>query len=153
MSLLAGSPAPEFHLQDDTGTVRSLADFAGKTLVLYFYPKDDTPGCTREAQDFRDLEAEFSGSGAVIVGVSKDSVASHQKFKTKYGLNFCLLSDPEGALCEAAGVWQEKNMYGKKSMGIVRSTLVIGPDGMVKKLFPKVKVDGHASAVLSCVRS
>lgn len=152
MSLVAGSQVPDFQLQDDTGTLRSLADFAGRTLVLYFYPKDDTPGCTREAQDFRELEAQFVGSNAVIVGVSKDSVASHQKFKTKYSLNFMLLSDPEGALCEATGVWQEKNMYGKKSMGIVRTTFVIGPDGVVKKVFPKVKVDGHATAVLTCVR-
>ncbi|MFM7202110.1 MAG: thioredoxin-dependent thiol peroxidase [Myxococcota bacterium] len=153
MSLTVGSSAPAFSLQDDTDQLRTLADFAGKTLVLYFYPKDDTPGCTREAQDFRDLAEQFSGSNAVIVGVSKDSVASHQKFKTKYGLNFSLLSDPTGGMIEAYGVWKEKNMYGKKSMGIERTTVVIDPSGVVKQVFPKVKVDGHAGKVLACVRS
>jgi peroxiredoxin Q/BCP len=151
MSLSAGDQAPDFRLQDDTGAEKSLQDFRGKTLVLYFYPKDDTPGCTREAQDFRDLAAQFEGKGAVIVGVSKDSIASHLKFKTKYGLPFTLLSDPGGQTIEAYGAWGEKNMYGKKSMGIVRSTVVIGPDGRVQRVFPKVKVDGHADAVLQCI--
>ena len=152
MSLTVGQPAPDFRLQDDTGTERTLADFRGRSLVLYFYPKDDTPGCTREAHDFRDLAAEFQGRNAAIVGVSKDSVASHQKFKVKHNLPFMLLSDPEGQVVEAYGVWKEKNMYGRKMMGIERTTVVIGPDGNVQQVFPKVKVAGHAQAVLSCLR-
>lgn len=152
MSLNVGEKAPDFSLSDDSGQTRTLADFAGKTLVLYFYPKDDTPGCTQEAKDFRDLAGQFEGHNAVIVGVSKDSVASHVKFKARYSLPFALLSDPTGGMIEAYGVWQEKNMYGKKSMGIVRTTVVIGPDGAVVKVFPKVKVAGHAEGVLACVR-
>lgn len=152
MSLTPGQPAPPFLLQDDTGTLRSLADFSGKTLVLYFYPKDDTPGCTTEAHNFRDLYAQFQSEGAEVVGVSGDSVASHQKFKAKYGLNFPLLSDPDKKMLEAYGAWGEKNMYGKKSLGIIRSTVVVGPDGTVVKVYPKVKVAGHAEAVLTSCR-
>lgn len=152
MSLTVGAKAPDFSLSDDAGQTRTLADFAGKTLVLYFYPKDDTPGCTQEAKDFRDLSAQFEGQNAVIVGVSKDSVASHVKFKKKYELPFLLLSDPTGGMIEAYGVWQEKNMYGKISMGIVRTTVVVDAAGNVKQIFPKVKVAGHAEKVLACVR-
>ena len=152
MSLTPGQPAPPFALTDDSGTLRSLADFAGKTLVLYFYPKDDTPGCTTEAQNFRDLHAQFNSQNAEVVGVSADSVASHQKFKAKYGLTFPLLSDPDKKMLEAYGAWGEKNMYGKKSMGIIRSTVVVGPDGNVVKVYPKVKVAGHADAVLTSCR-
>lgn len=152
MALHVGEQAPAFSVQDDKGETRTLQDFAGKTLVLYFYPKDDTTACTQEAKDFRDLAAEFEGAGAVVVGVSKDTVASHQKFKTKYSLPFMLLSDTTGALVESYGVWQEKSMYGKKSMGIVRTTVIIGPDGKVLKVYPKVRVAGHINDVLACVR-
>lgn len=151
MSLTPGDAAPEFQVMDDAGVERSLADFAGRTLVLYFYPKDETPGCTQEAQDFRDLAAEFEQKGAVVVGVSKDSVASHQKFKKKHSLPFTLLSDPTGQMIEAYGVWKEKNMYGKTMMGIERTTVAVGPDGRVVQWFPKVKVKGHVQAVLSCL--
>lgn len=148
MALSVGDAAPDFSLQDDEGATRSLADFQGKTLVLYFYPRDNTPGCTTEAQNFRDLHSEFAERGAVIVGVSPDSVSSHQRFKAKQELPFTLLSDPEHQLMEACGAWGEKVLYGKKSVGVIRSTVVIGPDGAVKSVFPRVKVKGHADRVL-----
>lgn len=148
-----GQPAPGFALPASTGATVSLDDFKGnKTVVLYFYPKDDTPGCTKEACSFRDESAEFEKVGAVVLGVSRDSLASHQKFRDKYSLSFPLLSDVDGTVTEAYGVWQEKNMYGKKSMGIVRSTFVIDRDGIVRKVFPKVSVDGHSNEVLSFIR-
>ena len=149
--LEAGKKAPAFKLPADSGKTVSLADFAGKTVVVYFYPRDSTPGCTVEAQGFRDAAGELAKRGAVVLGVSKDSIASHCKFSGKQGLNFPLLSDESGEMIEKYGAWGEKNMYGKKMMGIIRSTVVIGPDGRVKRVFPKVKVDGHVAAVLAAI--
>lgn len=146
-----GSKAPAFELPSSDGKTVSLADFAGKTVVLYFYPRDATPGCTREATEFRDALKAFTKKGAVVLGVSKDTVASHCKFRDKYELNFPLLSDETGTVIEAYGAWGEKNLYGKKSMGILRTTVIIGKDGLVKKVFPKVKVDGHVDAVLAAL--
>jgi len=151
VKLEVGNTAPAFQVADDQGNTLSLAQFAGKKVVLYFYPKDDTPGCTREACDFRDSMNRLKSGDTVVLGVSKDSVASHQKFKTKYGLNFPLLADVEGALCQAYGVWQEKKNYGKTYMGIVRSTFVIDQSGRIVKAFSNVKVDGHVDAVLSAL--
>ena len=144
-----GQKAPAFKLAADDGRTLSLADFAGRTLVLYFYPRDNTPGCTIEAEAFRDAARALEKRGAAVVGVSKDSIASHCKFRDKYELNFPLLSDPDGAVIDKYGAWGEKVLYGKKSLGILRTTVVIGPDGRVKKIFPKVKVAGHADAVLA----
>jgi peroxiredoxin Q/BCP len=151
--LKEGSKAPAFKLpsSEHDGDVISLADYAGKTVVLYFYPRDNTPGCTREAEAFRDAAAALKKKNAVVLGVSKDSVASHCKFRDKYALNFPLLSDPDGKVIEAYGAWGEKTLYGKKSMGVIRTTVIIGPDGKVKKIFPKVKVDGHADEVLAAI--
>jgi peroxiredoxin Q/BCP len=147
--LKEGQKAPAFTMEAADGKKLSLADFAGKNVVLYFYPRDNTPGCTREAEAFRDAAAALKKKNAVVLGVSKDSIASHCKFRDKYKLNFPLLSDPDGEVLEKYGAWGEKLLYGKKSMGIIRSTVVIGPDGKIKKLFPKVKVDGHAEEVLA----
>ncbi len=148
-----GDKAPAFSLPADGGTTVSLADFSGKTVVLYLYPKDDTPGCTKEAQGFSGAAADFAAAGAVVIGLSKDSVASHDKFKAKYDLKLKLASDPEGALIEALGAWVEKSMYGKTYMGIDRSTFVIGPDGNLAAIWRKVKVPGHVSEVLSRVQA
>jgi peroxiredoxin Q/BCP len=145
-------PAPDFALEADGGNTISLADYKGKQLVIYFYPKDDTPGCTQESKDFRDALAEFQNAGAEILGVSKDSVKSHDAFKEKYCLPFPLLSDPEGTMCEAYGVWKEKSMYGKKYMGIERSTFLIDEQGKIAKLWRKVSVPGHVEEVLKAVR-
>jgi thioredoxin-dependent peroxiredoxin len=147
--LAAGDKAPNFKLKDDEGNDVALSDFKGKTVVLYFYPKDDTPGCTTEACGFRDQTTDFSKKNAVILGVSADSTESHAKFKKKYGLPFNLLSDPEKKTLESYGVWKEKSMYGRKYMGIERTTFVIGPDGKIKKVFPKVSVTGHVDAVFA----
>ncbi len=149
--LKEGQKAPAFSLEADSGQRVSLADFAGKQVVLYFYPRDSTPGCTREAEGFRDVAPQLKKLKAVVLGVSKDSIASHCKFRDKYKLNFSLLSDPEGKTIEAYGAWGEKKLYGKVSMGILRSTVVIGADGKIKRLFPKVKVEGHADAVLAAL--
>jgi peroxiredoxin Q/BCP len=146
-----GSRAPAFNLPSSDGKSLSLADFEGKTVVLYFYPRDATPGCTREAIEFRDAAEALAKKGAIVLGVSKDSVASHCKFRDKHEINFPLLSDEAGSVVEAYGAWGEKNLYGKKSMGIVRTTVVIGKDGLIKKVFPKVKVDGHVAAVLAAL--
>jgi thioredoxin-dependent peroxiredoxin len=143
-----GAKAPAFSLESAEGDKVSLADFKGQKVVLYFYPKDDTPGCTLEAQAFRDALPRFKRKKAVVLGVSRDSTASHCRFRDKYGLNFPLLSDPVGKVIQAYGAWGEKNMYGKKSMGIIRTTVVIDADGKVARIFPKVKVTGHAEAVL-----
>jgi peroxiredoxin Q/BCP len=149
--LKEGQKAPAFTLEADDGKKVSLGDFAGKNVILYFYPRDNTPGCTREAEAFRDVAAALKKKNAVVLGVSKDSIASHCKFRDKYSLNFPLLSDPDGKVLEKYGAWGEKVMYGKKMMGIIRSTVVIGGDGKIKKLFPKVKVDGHADEVLAAL--
>lgn len=149
--LKEGAKAPAFSLEADSGETVSLADFAGKNVVIYFYPRDSTPGCTREAEAFRDVAAQLKKKNAVVLGVSKDSIASHCKFRDKYKLNFPLLSDPDGAMIEKYGAWGEKVLYGKRSMGIIRSTVIVAPDGKVKKVFPKVKVDGHAEEVLAAL--
>ena len=150
--LQVGDKAPAFRLKDDTGATRSLKDFAGRALVLYFYPKDDTPGCTQESCDFRDNLNRLTSSGAAVVGLSADSVESHVKFKKKHGLNFPLLSDPEHEALSAYGVWQEKSLYGRKFMGIVRSTFVIDGKGVIRAAFPKVSVTGHVDEVLAAVK-
>jgi peroxiredoxin Q/BCP len=144
-----GTKAPAFTLESSEGEKVSLKDFKGKKVVLYFYPKDDTPGCTIEAQAFRDSLPRLKRKNAVVLGVSRDSVASHCKFRDKYGLTFPLLSDPEGAVIQAYGAWGEKSLYGRKSLGIIRTTVVIDADGKVAKVFPKVKVAGHAEEVLA----
>ncbi len=146
-----GSPAPEFAMAGDTGPINS-RDFAGKKLVVYFYPKDDTPGCTNEGKAFSALQAEFAAADTVVIGVSRDSVASHAKFRAKHGLTVLLGSD-EGAVTEAFGVWVEKSMYGKKYMGIERATFLIGRDGVVAETWAKVKVPGHAEAVLAAAKA
>jgi peroxiredoxin Q/BCP len=144
-----GRPAPDFELESDTGETITLSDLRGRPVVLYFYPKDDTPGCTTEACEFRDAYDVFREQGAEVLGVSPDDVASHDKFKTKYGLPFTLLADPEHKVAEDYGVWSERNRYGKKSMGINRSTFIIDPDGNVARAMMGIKPAGHASAVLS----
>lgn len=151
--LQEGDLAPAFTLESDGGEKVSLKDYKGKKVVLYFYPKDMTPGCTQEACDFRDSFARIKKSDAVVLGVSKDSVASHQKFKAKHDLPFALLSDSEGKVCELYGVWQEKSLYGKKFMGIVRSTFVIDEKGKILRAFPKVKVNGHVDEILDVLKS
>jgi len=147
-----GNPAPEFTLPRDGGGEVSLSDLKGKVVVLYFYPKDDTSGCTKEAIAFTETLNAFQDAGATVLGVSKDSVAKHDKFKAKYDLGVTLLSDEDGAVCEAYGVWVEKSMYGRKYMGIERATFLIGRDGLLKQIWRKVKVTGHAEDVLQAVR-
>lgn len=146
-----GAKAPDFQLESADGPIR-LADFAGKTLVLYFYPKDDTTGCTMEAQAFTQLAPEFAKAGAAVVGVSKDSVKSHEKFAGKYTLSVRLGSDPQGEVIARYGSWVQKKLYGREYMGIDRSTFLI-KDGTVRRVWRKVKVPGHAQAVLDAVRS
>ena len=150
--LEVGMKAPEFTLPDKDGNMVSLADFAGKKVVLYFYPRDNTPGCTRQACAFAAAYEAFKALDAVVIGVSKDSAASHQKFAEKHGLPFILLSDPERAAIEAYGVWQEKKNYGKVSMGVVRSTFVIDENGVVEKVMPKVKPDTNAAEIMAYLR-
>lgn len=140
--------APDFTLQADDGREVSLSDYRGKNVVLYFYPKDGTPGCTREAIEFRDIAKEFEKEGAVILGVSKDSIKSHQKFKQKHDLPFTLLSDPEGKVLDLYGVWKKKSLYGRTFMGTERTTFLIDENGIVKKVYRKVKVKEHAKACL-----
>jgi peroxiredoxin Q/BCP len=147
--LKEGSKAPSFNLMSDADEKVSLGDFKGQTVILYFYPKDMTPGCTQEACDFRDNFNRLKKIDAVILGVSKDSPERHRKFKQKEKLTFPLLSDESGKVCESYGVWQEKSLYGKKFMGIVRTTFIIGPDQKIKKIFPKVKVKGHVDEILA----
>jgi thioredoxin-dependent peroxiredoxin len=143
-----GDPAPPFALPADDGSTLSLADLAGQRVVLYFYPKDDTSGCTTEACEFRDLAADFDATGARVIGVSPDPVRSHVRFRDKHGLPFTLLSDPDHAVAEAYGVWVQKSMYGRTYMGVERSTFVIGPDGTIEQALRKVKPKGHAASVL-----
>ncbi|MGZ3417012.1 MAG: thioredoxin-dependent thiol peroxidase [Polyangiales bacterium] len=150
MPLAVGDAAPDFTAQTDDGEV-SLSGLKGKTVVLYFYPKDNTSGCTREACDFRDNQTKFKRKGVVVLGVSPDSVKSHQGFKTKHELNFPLVADPERTIANAYGVYREKNMYGKKTMGIERTTFVIDGKGKVAAIYPKVKVDGHVAAILEAL--
>ena len=150
--LNVGEKAPEFTLPDRTGQPVRLSDFAGKRVVLYFYPRDNTPGCTRQACAFARLYEEFQALNAVVVGVSKDSVASHDKFAQKYGLPFVLLSDPELQAIQAYGVWQEKKLYGKTSMGVVRTTYLLDEQGVIQKVMPKVKPDQNAGEVLAFLK-
>ena len=151
--LTAGDMAPDFSLPRNGGGTVSLSDFAGKPLVLYFYPKDDTPGCTTEALDFTRLKADFEAAGAVVVGISKDSVAKHDKFCKKHGLGVILASDEDGDTCERYGTWVEKSMYGKTYMGVERSTFLIDSCGKVAEVWRKVKVAGHAEAVLKAAQA
>jgi peroxiredoxin Q/BCP len=151
--LAEGKKAPSFKLKNQNGEVISLESFKGKNVVLYFYPKDDTSGCTAEACNFRDEFPKFKKIDAVILGVSPDSVESHKKFAAKYKLPFSLLSDEKKEVCEKYGVWQEKSMYGKKYMGVVRTTFVINEKGIIKKIFPKVKVEGHNIEVMEALKA
>ncbi|MEC9265911.1 MAG: thioredoxin-dependent thiol peroxidase [Pseudomonadota bacterium] len=153
MALSEGDTAPDFTMPTDGGGTVRLSDLKGKPVILYFYPKDDTPGCTKEACGFRDSLPDFSGAGATVIGVSKDTVAKHDKFKAKYDLTFPLASDEDGAVCEAYGTWVEKSMYGRKYMGIDRATFLIDGDGKLAKIWRKVKVPGHVEDVLAAVKS
>lgn len=143
-----GERAPEFSVPGAGETTISLSDFAGRWVALYFYPKDDTPGCTTEAKDFTALSGAFEARNAAVIGVSRDSVSKHDKFREKHDLKVNLASDETGSVCEAYGVWVEKNMYGKTYMGIQRATFLISPDGIITETWPKVKVKGHAQEVL-----
>lgn len=145
--------APDFTLPRDGGGTVSLAELAGAPVVLFFYPKNDTSGCTKESIAFSDLYAEFQALGAHVFGISKDSVAKHDKFRAKHGLSVPLLSDEGTTTCEDYGVWKEKSMYGKTYMGIERTTVLIGADGKIAQIWPKVKVAGHAEAVLAAVKA
>jgi len=151
--IVAGAKAPDFELPRDGGDVVKLADFSGKSVVLYFYPRDDTPGCTKEAIGFTEMGDEFAAAGAVVLGVSKDSVKKHEKFRDKHDLGVALLSDEEGDVCERYGVWVEKAMYGKKYFGIERATFLIAGDGSIAQVWRKVKVPGHVDAVLEAVQA
>lgn len=148
MKLGVGKTAPDFTLPDETGKKHKLSDYRGKTVVLYFYPADDTPGCTTEACDLRDDYHKYQNAGAVILGVSPDDEASHEKFKKKYKLPFTLLADKDHKVCELYGVWGEKSMFGKKYFGVIRSTFVIGADGKVASVFEKVKAKENNEKVL-----
>ena len=150
-ALKVGDPAPEFEAASDDGSTVRLRDLRGKNIVLYFYPKDDTPGCTKEACAFRDGISQLKAKGAVVLGVSIDSVASHQRFKEKYRLNFPLLSDPDRKIVDAYGVWKKKSLYGRTFLGIERTTFLIDAAGRIAKIFPRVKVDQHAEDVLAAL--
>lgn len=150
--LEVGVKAPEFELKDQNGETVRLSDFLGKKVVLYFYPRDNTPGCTRQACAFAQSYDGFRADNVAVIGVSKDSVASHLKFAQKYDLPFALLSDPELQAIQAYGVWQEKKLYGKVSMGVVRSTYIIDEQGMIEKVMPKVKPDTNAAEILAYLK-
>ena len=152
-ALSVGDMAPEFSLPGDSGSTVSLSSYRGKKVVLYFYPKDDTSGCTKEAIEFNGLKAEFAKANTVIVGMSPDSPRSHDKFKAKYDLTFPIAADENKIALEAYGVWVEKSMYGRKYMGVERTTVLIGTDGQILAIWPKVKVDGHAAEVLKAAQS
>lgn len=153
MAIEVGKKAPAFTLESSDGGKVKLSELAGKIVVLYFYPRDNTPGCTAQAEGFRDAVPALKKLGAVVLGVSKDSIASHEKFRDKYKLSFPLLTDPDGATLEAYGAWGDKVLYGKKSKGIIRSTVLIGPDGKVLKHWPKVSVKGHVDDVIASVKA
>jgi thioredoxin-dependent peroxiredoxin len=148
-----GQPAPDFTLFDQEGKAVTLSKLKGSPIVLYFYPKDDTPGCTTEACAFRDAEADHQALGAKVLGVSPDDVKSHAKFAAKHGLKFPLLADTETKVCQLFGVWKEKSMYGRTYMGVERTTVVIDGEGMVRKVFHKVKVPGHSDSVIEALRA
>lgn len=153
ISSLIGKKAPDFSVKIDTGDIVNLSSYVGKWLVLYFYPKDDTPGCTTEAIEFTQAITEFDALDAVVVGVSKDSVASHCDFKSKHQLDVILLSDESGDMVNAYGVWKQKSMMGKTFMGIERTTFLVDPSGVVRRVWPKVSVKGHVQAVLSALKA
>ncbi len=153
MALSENSPAPEFSLADENGVTRSLADYRGKAVVLYFYPKDDTPGCTTEACAFRDDYSTYEAAGVVILGVSPDTSKSHTKFKEKFHLPFTLLADVEHKVCELYGAWGLKKFMGKEYDGVLRSTFLIGPDGTLLKVWEGVKPDGHSAQVLAALKA
>ena len=148
-----GNPAPDAAFTSPDGAAKKISDYSGQKLVVYFYPKDDTTGCTKEAQEFTALAADFAKAGAAVLGISKDSEKSHAKFIGKYDLKVALGTDADGSLCEAFGVWVEKSMYGKKYMGIERATFLIGVDGNIARVWRKVKVPGHAAEVLEAVKA
>lgn len=152
MPISANVPAPDFTLLDDTGVERRLSDYRGQPVVLYFYPKDDTPGCTTEACAFRDAYSEYAQAGVAVVGISPDKVKSHAKFKAKYQLPFTLLADENHAVCELYGVWGRKKFMGREYDGVFRTTFLIGPDGMIVKVFENVKPDGHSQEVLAALK-
>ena len=153
VTLAKGDPAPDFQLADQDGNVHKLGDYAGQTVVLYFYPRDDTPGCTKQACSFRDDLAEISAEGAVVLGVSTDTAESHQKFIAKHELNFPLLVDTEAEVATRYGAWGEKVLYGRKSIGMTRATFVIGPDGVLTKVWKRAKAADHGQAVLKALRT
>jgi peroxiredoxin Q/BCP len=151
MTIPEGVPAPNFKLEDEHGEPHELKEYLGKPVVLYFYPKDDTPGCTTEACNFRDNYSDYQKAGVVVLGVSPDTVKSHTKFKDKYNLPFTLLADPDHKVCEIYGVWGLKKKYGREYMGVLRTTFLINPDGMVAKVFEQVKPAEHSKEVLEAV--
>ena len=153
MTLVAGKPAPAFSLPSTAGAPISLSDLKGRKVVLYFYPKDDTSGCTRQAQEFNALRDEFAAADTEVVGISADGPESHAKFRQKYGLDLTLASDEDKAMLQAYGVWVEKSMYGRKYMGIERTTVLVDRDGTIARLWPKVKVPGHAREVLEATKA
>jgi peroxiredoxin Q/BCP len=148
-----GQPAPDFTLFDQDGTAVTLSAIKGSPIVLYFYPRDDTPGCTAEACAFRDAEADYRAAGAKVLGVSPDDVRSHGKFAAKFKLPFPLLADPETKVCQLFDVWKEKSMYGKKYMGVERTSFLIDAQGVIRKVFPRVKVPGHSEAILEALKA
>jgi peroxiredoxin Q/BCP len=152
VTLEAGDQAPDFALEDQDGETHRLADYRGKTVVLYFYPKDETPGCTKQACSFRDSELQIRAEGASVLGVSVDSAASHRKFREKHSLPFPLLVDEGAKVATEYGAWGEKTLYGRKSIGMTRSTFIIGPDGRLLKVWKRAKAEGHGEAVLAALR-
>lgn len=152
MPIESGIPAPKFELQDETGSIRKLSDFHGKRVILYFYPKDDTPGCTTEACNFRDDYSTYEQSDVVILGVSPDSIESHVKFKSKFHLPYSLLADEDHKVCELYGVWVSKNNFGRESMGVVRTTFLIDASGVIERVFKNVKPAEHSTELLSILK-
>ncbi len=153
MPVSANNPAPDFELLDETGTPRRLSDYRGKPVVLYFYPKDDTPGCTKEACGFRDDYSEYAKAGVVILGISPDSPKSHAKFKEKYNLPFTLLADEDHQVCELYGAWGRKKFMGREYDGVLRTTFLISPEGTILRVFPDVKPEGHSKEVLAALEA
>jgi peroxiredoxin Q/BCP len=152
MMIQSNTQAPDFSLQDENGTVRRLSDFRGKPVVLYFYPKDDTPGCTTEACGFRDQYLEYTEAGVTVIGISPDSSSSHTKFKSKYDLPFTLLADEDHKVCDLFGVWGHKKAMGREYDGVFRTTFLIGPEGRILKVFESVKPDGHSAEILAALK-
>jgi peroxiredoxin Q/BCP len=152
MAIAEGDKAPGFNLPVDGGGSIKLSDLKGRTVILYFYPNDDTPGCTTEAIDFTSALPEFEAAGATVIGISPNTIESHQKFKAKHKLGIILAADPDHKVLEAYGAWGEKMMYGRKMIGVIRSTVMVGPDGRVARIWPKVRVKGHVDKVLEAVK-